>query len=539
MTTRLSLPGVPENPIPSPDFVGVRLGHSGKYQCWLWLPLFFSTGIFSSGHWVVPALAWIGPFFALRFIAAQPGWLGGFGLVSAGFLGFLISQRGIIPMADGEFAIVALVATVLGFLPYWIYRRLARRFQSFALTLAFPAMVVALEHLFAQGGFGTWGSQAITQYRNTTFIQLASLAGTSGIVFLMNWVVAVVDWSWSRAFSREETGRPLIGMLSVLAGVILFGQFRILILGQFVEQVRVAGIIVNESPFRDPAIRTLTKSFRDQSEIAPEARNNFLKSFRRRKSDLMTQSTKAAEVGARLIYWSEGSLVLTLEEESSLIAEGLEFAAAHNVHLGMAIVTLRKTGEPAFMENKIILAYPDGKTTNTYFKSLIPPGEPSIGGNSRPPGIKTDSGTISHVICFDTDFPELMRQPARNQTCLVLAPSNDWPAAAEPHLAVASLRAVESGYSLVRITSNGISVVVDPVGRLVYESNSLYTTAPFFLADVPLGRVLTLYALVGDLFAITCCLGSAIVVLISFLPRKWVARERLGNGLSEENMVWG
>ncbi|MBL8816773.1 MAG: hypothetical protein JNL58_12135 [Planctomyces sp.] len=153
-----------------------------------------------------------------------------------------------------------------------------------------------------------------------------------------------------------------------------------------------------------------------------------------------------------------------------------------------------------------------------YFKNLIPPGEPSIAGDGRVSCFETEFGPVANVICLDTDFPAPMRQPAKSSARIVLAPSNDWQAAAEPHPAVSSLRAVENGYSLVRITSNGISAVVDPVGRILHKSNSLNDALPVFVVNVPLGRVYTVYSAVGDVLAICCCLAVVGEVATAFKP---------------------
>lgn len=491
---------------------------SRRWVPWVWLVLAFVIGVFSSGHWVVPVLAWVAPVFAMRFFAAEPRWLGLVGLLGVGYTTFLITQHGIIPMPDEEFAVVGLMAAVIGLIPYWFHLRLSSRLQSVWGTLGFPAMIVAVDYLLAQGPFGTWGSLATTQYRNTAITQIAALAGTSGIVFVMSWFASILDWAWSRSFALETTRRPLLLMFTAMAMLMLYGQFRIRIGGQFNEQVRVAGIIRNDTPFEESAIRSVVQSIRAQEPLSVEDRDEYRVAFNDRRLELLKRSEQAAELGAKLIYWSEGALAMLPEDEHELIAAGLTLSGRHRVYLGMAIVTLRNTQDPAFVENKIVVAFPDGKTTKVYFKNLIPPGEPSIAGDGQVPCFETEFGPVANVICFDTDFPTLMRQPAKSSARIVLAPSNDWQAAAEPHLAVSSLRAVENGYSLVRITSNGISAVVDPVGRIVHESNSLNDASPVFIVNVPLGRISTVYSGIGDLLAISCCLAVVLVVVMVFVP---------------------
>lgn len=101
---------------------------------------------------------------------------------------------------------------------------------------------------------------------------------------------------------------------------------------------------------------------------------------------------------------------------------------------------------------------------------------------------------------------------------IVFAPSNDWKDAAEPHLSVAALRSVENGYSLVRITSSGISAVVDPTGKVLFEKNSYDERLCDFVVDVPLGNGRSFYSWFGDSIAILSGVASCLVVFMAFLP---------------------
>jgi apolipoprotein N-acyltransferase len=63
------------------------------------------------------------------------------------------------------------------------------------------------------------------------------------------------------------------------------------------------------------------------------------------------------------------------------------------------------------------------------------------------------------------------------------------------------MRAVESGFALVRAAKNGYLSVVDSRGRVLAEARS--DSAPFatLLADVPDVHDTTIYLLLGDWFA--------------------------------------
>ena len=80
-------------------------------------------------------------------------------------------------------------------------------------------------------------------------------------------------------------------------------------------------------------------------------------------------------------------------------------------------------------------------------------------------------GKFSVFICYEAIFPDHVRQFVQNGAGLLLNLSNDgWfghSAARAQHLAQARVRAVENRRWLLRDTNNGLTVSVDPYGRVV------------------------------------------------------------------------
>jgi apolipoprotein N-acyltransferase len=83
----------------------------------------------------------------------------------------------------------------------------------------------------------------------------------------------------------------------------------------------------------------------------------------------------------------------------------------------------------------------------------------------------------------------------------MLVPSNDWPAIDPLHSQMATFRAIENGYSLLRSTSNGLSLAVDYEGRVVAATDFYTTDDQVIVAYLPAHGVPTLYAAAGDLVA--------------------------------------
>jgi apolipoprotein N-acyltransferase len=77
---------------------------------------------------------------------------------------------------------------------------------------------------------------------------------------------------------------------------------------------------------------------------------------------------------------------------------------------------------------------------------------------------------VAAVVCCEDAMSEQTRRVAGGRAELLVSLSNDgWFGAPEPrlHLAMARLRAIEQRRYLVRATNDGVSAVIDPVGRIV------------------------------------------------------------------------
>src|SRR5207302_10026196 len=87
------------------------------------------------------------------------------------------------------------------------------------------------------------------------------------------------------------------------------------------------------------------------------------------------------------------------------------------------------------------------------------------------------------------------------------APSDDWQTFDPLHAQHATFRAIESGFSLVREASQGLSMTVDYEGRVLAASDYFTTNHQVMVAYVPMHGVRTIYATIGDLFAWLCIIG--------------------------------
>src|SRR5713101_2928517 len=126
--------------------------------------------------------------------------------------------------------------------------------------------------------------------------------------------------------------------------------------------------------------------------------------------------------------------------------------------------------------------------------------------------------TFGVFICYEAIYPGEVRRFAAGGAQLFLNISNDgWfgrSAAAEQHLRMARVRAVENRRWIVRSTNNGFTVSIDPYGRIFQPLPPDVRAA----ADLPYDFRAdeTIYTRFGDWFAWLCVLVSVILVATTF-----------------------
>jgi apolipoprotein N-acyltransferase len=131
-------------------------------------------------------------------------------------------------------------------------------------------------------------------------------------------------------------------------------------------------------------------------------------------------------------------------------------------------------------------------------------------------------------ICYEAIYPGEVRRFAANGAQLFINISNDgWfgrSAAAEQHLRMARVRAVENRRWLLRDTNSGITASIDPYGRIFRVMPSDVRDA----ADLPYDfrTDMTLYARFGDRFAWLCVIVSVLLVASTFWPAPILPEEK-------------
>jgi apolipoprotein N-acyltransferase len=251
-----------------------------------------------------------------------------------------------------------------------------------------------------------------------------------------------------------------------------------------------------------------------EGRVAAGERERFNDKLSRLHDWFLEGSRREARAGARLIAWPEQSLLIFQEDEPAFLERARRVAADQRVYLAMGMGTIH-LGTARPFENKLVLVDPTGQIVVTHLKTRPVPGwEASImkRGTGPIPVVATPDGRMAGAICYEADFPDLSREAGRGGADLLIVPVNEWKEIKVIHFQMHVFRAIENGVPLVRAAASGLSAAVDPWGRVLSVSDFFAEGDRTMTAQVPVGRVPTLYAKTGDLFAWLCVAGLIVAV---------------------------
>ncbi len=233
-----------------------------------------------------------------------------------------------------------------------------------------------------------------------------------------------------------------------------------------------------------------------------------------------------------LVIWPELPAPLYYYDDPEFRRVATQIAEHHGYFL---FGTVAYTGEHQPLNTALLLG-PDGSVAGRYDKiDLVPFGEfvpPLFSFVNRitheagdfVPGhdvivLQAAGHRLGVFICYESAFPDLVRQFAAHGANVLVNLSNDayfgHSEAHEQHLLIARMRAVENRRFLIRSTNDGITAVIDPAGRVIRRFPPYAQLA----SPVNYGTVdaTTFYTRHGDWFAWGCLVAGMGLGLRSLL----------------------
>ena len=472
-----------------------------------WSYLWLVIGTLVALLWRTPLIYWLSPVFLLRFMRTQKVGRGFLLIWLSSFLASISPMYGIlnamIPMPLPVFLVVTAVFALMNSGTAYLVDRLLRpHLTGFAATLVFPLVMTVTSYIGAKANpMGSIGGAAYLQYSNLVLLQLLSITGMWGIVFLVNWLGPVVNWAWERGFVWKEIRRNVLLYGVIMLAVLLYGDVRLAYAPEAPSTVRVHGFTAVD--------------MREEMPKFQEARKQGWEAYRQASAELqnlyLEGTIREAQAGAQIVHWPEMAVKLAKEDEDNFIARAQQIVQDEDIYLVMAYTASYKDGRP--YENKIVVLDPAGEIVLEHYKYALVALERTKGGDGVLRTVETPFGTISGIICNDTYHEEIVVQAGRNGTDILFSPTLGYRETDPIQAQMAMYRAIENGVTLVRQADNGLSFVADPYGRVVSAMDHWTASERVSLAQVPIQSAFTIYPYIGDLFAWLAIAGFVVVVV--------------------------
>ena len=431
-------------------------------------------------------LAWVAPlpilWLALRVSGRQAA-LAAFLAYTLGRIGNLPVVLAILPPA---IVLVTTLAAAVAFASMIVLARaVALRLDLRLYALAFPLFWTAWEELVVMPIGGT-AELGFSQTNFLPLLQLASLTGVVGIGFVVTFVPALV----ATVLGLRERGLPWrsLGLsgVAVVAGVLIYGVLRMAHAPEAGEPLRV-GVAVSDQKLG--AFRT------EDAAMALAVVDDYV----RRTAELVAR-------GAQVVVLPEKFVGVTPAYADAVDERFSRAASTGGVWL---VAGLNRVGLPTPRNVAAVFA-PDGRKVLEYDKIHLVPGyEDAYAPGDRLGILPSAPGPWAVAVCRDLIVPELGRRLSNAGARLVFAPAWDFGADGPVESRVARTRAVEGGFTFVRVAKEGVPTVSDAYGRALFaESTSSRSEIVEVVAVTP-GPGGTLYARAGDWFGRDCVAGAA------------------------------
>jgi apolipoprotein N-acyltransferase len=366
-------------------------------------------------------------------------------------------------------------------------RTIVRRSASWWTVFAYPLVCAALDTLIsAFSPHGTWGSLAYTQTDALPVIQVASIAGTPGVVFIISLFASVVALALYRLQPRRRAQLAFGFPLLIIAAAVGLGAWRLMNHPASTATMPIGMVAI------DDVIGA--KIPREKAEAIWRAYDDAV--------------ARLAQAGARVVVLPE-----KIDDREPAAAERRaalgETARRNSVYL-VAGIGLTDEGQ---WKNRAWFFGPAGELLGEYDKQHLVPGWESAMTAGREDLVRSiDGQRFGVAICKDMHFASLGRSYGKAEVAVMLEPAWDFERDAWMAARVAAFRGVENGYAVVHAARQSVLSASDRYGRFVAETRSSVLPGAEIIARVPTeARSPTLYARFGDWFGWLCVAGAALL----------------------------
>lgn len=389
--------------------------------------------------------------------------------------------------------------------------------------LAVACTWVLMEHLRTWGPYAlTWSEISYSQLPAFVPVQLADLTGALGVSFIVVLVNACVAEAWRWRRENPETPslppalrRSILGCAALVALALGYGAVR--------------GYTLPASSDEGVAVACVQPNVDPHEKWDPEKISRCMKA-------LEDGTLHAASQGASLVIWPETAIPRPVLGDAA--AQAWVQALARQARADILVGATERSAAGRF-QNTAFLMTEDGRVTGRYDKMhLVPFGEflPLRALLARVPPFDTvtdlEPGTrpfifqaaglrFGALICFESTFSGLCRQMvAEGAQALVVITNDGWfnrTSAAEHHLAMSAMRAIEQRMWVVQCGNTGVSAFIDPRG-VAHEKTGLFVQTEI-RARIPPSTTASPYQRAGDVFVVIVALTWFVCVVAALRGR--------------------
>lgn len=492
--------------------------HPRVQSAFPWLVIGSILFVFSNGRWIIPIASWLAPVFLLGFMRSQEPLKGLAILFIVMCVAMRIMLYEIIPSTLGLMMyVLTLYYVLLCLIPYFVDRLFASRMNGFLSTLVFPLAGVVVEYLNTIS-FGSWCAVAYTQAGNLPLLQIMAVTGMWGVSFIVLWFGSFVNWIWENEFTWQKIARGAVVYVGTLTAVLFYGGVRIALHPPLAQNVRIASFTPSDE-LEEFYQGIKLKGYEATVEMAARDRKGLHELLNVLSPKVLERTRLEMRSGAPLVLWPEATVRVLQEDENEFLAKASEIAKTEHAWVVLAYLVLPLDHPDRLMENTSVLIDSSGTIRWRYLKTHPVPGSPEKPGEGVVPVVETPHGRLASVICYDMDFTNLVHQAGKAEADIMLVPASDWKAIDPLHSVMATFRAIENGFSMVRQTEGGLSIAVDFYGRVLGSMDHYTTKDQHMTAQVPTKGIRTVYSSIGDSFA-WACLAFLLFLIVRSLIRK-------------------